>query len=108
VQATTAEIKGFTGLGQGTPPSLAPGGQPNLPQTPLSPILPGTPGRAAPGQISTGGGTSTPIASSPDDDGERGGILLGVAGAGLLLLLATAEADRRKMVRAQREISVEA
>jgi hypothetical protein len=40
-------------------------------------------------------------------DGSRGGVLAGVAAGGLLLLLATAEADRRKMRRAQREIPLE-
>jgi hypothetical protein len=107
VQATTAEIQGFTGLGQGSPLPTLPI-LPSLPQNPSSAALPNLPGRPGPGQINTGGGATAPIASSPDDDGERGGVLLGVAGGGLLLLLATAEADRRKMVRAQREISLEA
>ncbi|MEQ1786298.1 MAG: hypothetical protein ABL966_04540, partial [Acidimicrobiales bacterium] len=41
-------------------------------------------------------------------EGERGGALLGVGAGGLLLLLASAEGDRRKMRRAQREIPLEA
>ncbi|MGK2949458.1 MAG: hypothetical protein ACSLFP_12835, partial [Acidimicrobiales bacterium] len=42
-----------------------------------------------------------------DFTGERGGALLGVGAGGLLLLLASAEGDRRKMRRAQREIPLE-
>lgn len=42
-----------------------------------------------------------------DIKGERGGPLLAVGAGGILLLLATAEGDRRKMRRAQREIPTE-
>ncbi len=106
VQATTSEFVGFEGLGQLAP--LAP--LPDLPDTGIAPLddlgdlgnLPvdlGTKNRD--------GRTASPIADV-DEDGERGGILLAVAGGGLLLLAGTAEADRRKMRRAQREILQEA
>ena len=58
----------------------------------------------------TGGNTVTTPATKTiaKVDGGRGGLLAGVSAGGLLLLLATAEADRRKMRRAQREIPLEA
>ncbi len=106
VKATTSEFVGFGGLGEVGPlpdlgvlpdvgllPPVDLGG---LPSGPID--LGGSPGGT--------GGVAAPIAEV--DDGERGGILLGVAGGGLLLLLGTAEADRRKMRRAQREILQEA
>jgi hypothetical protein len=112
VQATTSEISGFGGLGV-TPllPDL-----PDLPSVDVPDLglggsgfssSPGIADTGAPVDLSGGGGTtaSQPIA---DVDGERGGILLGVAAGGLALLLLTAEADRRKMRRAQREIPLEA
>jgi hypothetical protein len=59
--------------------------------------------------VDLGGDGGTPAAQPiADVDGERGGVLLGVAAGGLALLLLTAEADRRKMRRAQREIPLEA
>ena len=107
VQATTSEITGFSGLGV-------------VPALPSTPILPGVsvppidlglgntgvpPVLNDPGDL-TGAATPKPIADL--DDGERGGVLLGVAAGGLLLLLLTAELDRRKMRRAQRDILLEA
>jgi len=53
-----------------------------------------------------GGGTSGLTEPIADVAGERGGALALVGATGLLLLLASAEADRRKMRRAQREIPV--
>jgi hypothetical protein len=113
VQATTSEISAFGGLGV----------------TPVLPALPDVPGVSTPdlglgsGGFS-GGGAALPDTGAPVDlggdggtpaaqpiadvDGERGGVLLGVAAGGLALLLLTAEADRRKMRRAQREIPLEA
>lgn len=106
VTATTSDISGFAfGQAPGAPalPSLTPAVPP---LGNLTPNLGNAPanlgGSSAPG---TGGTATQPIA---DEDGERGGILLGVAGGGLALLLLTAEADRRKMRRAQREIFQEA
>lgn len=123
VQATTNELKLFQGLG-------ALGALPPLPA--LSPVsggvLGGTGGRTTAGG-GTISGTNTPATDtgaggeaasgdggepSVDDaldaaaDGSRGGALAGVGAAGLLLLLATAEGDRRKMRRAMREIPMEA
>jgi hypothetical protein len=117
VQATTAAINQFSGLG-------------NLPQIPqdtssigngndldLGSTTGGTDlgdlgtdtsstgaGGKAPGSSSGGNHVTKPIA---DVNGSRGGTLAAVGAAGLLLLLATAEADRRKMRRAQREIPLE-
>lgn len=113
VQASTGEIAGFTGLGDvpalpdlgGTDGTdfgssdLGVGadlGSTDLGSTPTSPDGPAV----------TGGDTDTEPIS--DVDGKRGGVLAGVAGVGLALLLLTAEADRRKMRRAQREIPLEA
>lgn len=109
VQATTAEIQGFTGLGVLPPlPNLA---DPNVPLSPTAPSAPGvdtgvdvvTP----PASDNTGSPTPTPTEPIVDLEGDRGGALLGVGAGGLLLLLATAEGDRRKMRRAQREIPLE-
>jgi hypothetical protein len=120
VQATTAALNRFTGLGQlGSLP-------------PLSGNLPAS-GNVGTGTLGAGSGRTTPPANvgtpaadqtadagtaapeSPIDDavdaaaeGSRGGALAGVGAAGLLLLLATAEGDRRKMRRALREIPMEA
>lgn len=118
VQATTDEIEGFDGLGVlPDPPVLD-----DLPDLPPSFDTPDFGGGfdtdfgdvAAP-PVSEGSGsspssrtpTSTPTQPIADVDGERGGVLLGVGAAGLLLLLATAEGDRRKMRRAMREIPLE-
>ncbi len=71
---------------------------------------------ATPSQPTTSGTDSSP--SQPVDEvaigdvdevsGRRGGPLVGVGLAGLLLLAALAEGDRRKMRRAQRSIPLEA
>lgn len=107
VTATTAEITGFAfGQGPGAPalPSIDTPLVPGLGD--LTPNLGNTPANLGNSSGGTGGTAATqPIA---DSDGERGGVLLGVAGGGLALLLLTAEADRRKMRRAQREIFQEA
>ncbi len=112
VQATTAELGGFEGLG-------------DLPALPATPDLPpvdtgafgadGTGSEVASPPVAGGpSGPSSPTgptgSTSPISafEGERGGALLGVGAGGLLLLLASAEGDRRKMRRAQREIPLEA
>ena len=111
VQATTAEIDGFDGLG------VIP------PLTPVTPSAPSSPSLGSSGSPSVGAPT-TPAATDTDTDtssgdqeavspisdfaGKRGGALLGVGAGGLLMLLASAEADRRKMRHAQREIPLEA
>jgi hypothetical protein len=114
VSATTTEISGFGGLGVAPPlPPLTvdlPGtGSPDLGLGTGSGLGSGsTPdlgGSGAPTGTGSGTTATEPIA---DVDGERGGILLGVSAGGLLLMLLTAEADRRKMRRAQREIPLEA
>ncbi len=117
VQATTADIEGFGGLGV-LPPL------PDLPDLGGLPSDLGTPDVgggsfdgsdvAAPplagGKTTTNTPTSSTTPTQPIADvvGDRGGALLGVGAGGLLLLLATAEGDRRKMRRAQREIPLEA
>jgi hypothetical protein len=107
VQATTAEISGFGGLGVGEVPALTDLGGGSLGDLPLDaglpPALP-TDG-VSPGGPGNGETAAEPI--SDTDDGDRGGTLLAIGAGGLLLLLATAEADRRKMRRAQREILLE-
>lgn len=112
VQATTASINQFR---FGSLPKLADlppvlplpspsvgapsvGVTPNAaPATPPAAAAP--PAEAAPEKVPT-----APIA---DLAGERGGVMAMIGGGGLLLLLATAEADRRKMQRALREIPLE-
>ena len=107
MQATTSEISEFSGLG--VVPDLA--NTPNVPSVNLPPIDLGDTGLNSPLVLNDPGdltGTNTPTPIAELGDGERGGVLLGVAGGGLLLLLLTAELDRRKMRRAQREILLEA
>jgi hypothetical protein len=80
-------------------PSITTGG------TPAIPAVPGTPAGPAPAP------TENPVeevAEEIADDGSRGGVMAAVAGGGLLLLLLSAEADRRKMRRAQRDFPLEA
>jgi hypothetical protein len=113
VQATTAEIQGFEGLGVIPPLAGSTDGSslPDLSGTDSGslPDLSGTDSGSTGGATATAGGSETkkPI-SDTDDDGKRGGALAAIGGGGLLLLLLTAEADRRKMRRAQREIPLEA
>lgn len=113
VQATTADFKQFQfgllpalpslppigGLG---PAVLSGGSQPNLGATPAA-------ASPAAGTAGTGGTTET-VKAKPIADfaGERGGLMALIGGGGLLLLLGTAEADRRKMQQALREIPLEA
>jgi hypothetical protein len=121
VQATTAALNRFTGLGQGgSLPSLA-GNLPASGNLSGSGALNSGAGRSVPpANVATpgadqGAGAGTAAPETPIDDaveaaaeGSRGGALAAVGGAGLLLLLATAEGDRRKMRRALREIPMEA
>jgi hypothetical protein len=115
VQATTADIAGFDGLGVlpdlpdlgGVVPDLGDTSTPDLGGTDL------TGGAVDVGDTpdtTTTGDDSSPTPTKPivELEGDRGGALLGVGAGGLLLLLATAEGDRRKMRRAQREIPLEA
>jgi hypothetical protein len=117
VQATTAEIDAF----EFTP----------LPPLPDLPALGGGLGGGGIGAVPSGSGSSiaapapepataaAPESSSAADSeldtqpisdlvGERGGWMALVGGGGLAALLATAEADRRKMRHALREIPLEA
>lgn len=123
VQATTAALNRFSGLGGsgGSLPSLS-GSLPasgNLGSGVLDATgtRTGTAGNVAtPGaNQATGSGGAATTPEAPIDDaveaateGSRGGALAAVGGVGLLLLLATAEGDRRKMRRALREIPMEA
>jgi hypothetical protein len=109
VQATTAEINGFEF-------ELLPT---------LPPVVPDLPTGGAAPPIGAGGASPT-SAASPEETaatdplpeavatpissltGERGGVMALIAGGGLLLLLASAEADRRKMRSALRAIPLEA
>lgn len=111
VQATTAEIQQFSFPDFGSLPPLL--GTPAVPGS----FTPGSPGSSAvvPGAASAGdaspdqGDTTTRVATQPIAGfaGERGGLMALVAGSGLALVAATAEADRRKMQRALREIPLE-
>jgi hypothetical protein len=118
VQATTAEIDAFEFGALPPLPALPPvpslDGSGSLGGVPsgATPSL-GTPGAAAPGEAGAGdAGSSTgdEVATEPIADiaGERGGWMALVGGSGLAALLATAEADRRKMRHALREIPLEA
>ncbi len=112
VQATTAEISQFQfgGLPTYTPPG--PTQLPTLPTIPPTPASPGTVGPApAPPPATTGSSTGprpTPTQRIAAVAGERGGLLALIGGGGLALLLATAEADRRKMRHALRAVPLEA
>ena len=115
VQATTKESAAFQGLGNIPPLDNGTTGGVDLTDlgatggTDLGDLgtdLGATTGGSAPTLGNKGGG-STPTKPIANVDGSRGGTLAAVGAAGLLLLLATAEADRRKMRRAQREIPME-
>ena len=66
---------------------------------------------AAPGAAGVGSDAEPDaVAAAPVSSfaGERGGVMALIGAGGLLTLLGTAEGDRRKMRRAQREIPLEA
>lgn len=110
VRASTAALKLFEGLGQlpplpPLPPALPP--TPALSGLPGRPAVPGTPGARVPGSNTPAAEDSGPIERVVDTDGERGGAMAMVGAGGLLLLLAVAEADRRKMRSAQRAVPME-
>ena len=107
VQATTSELGGFSGLGLVPALPDLPSFDDGLGSLPVGSDLPDL-GSGSSGSGSNTGGAATPKPISDDVDGKRGGVLLGVGALGLVLLLLTAEADRRKMRRAQREIPLEA
>jgi len=110
VQATTAEINAFKFASLPPLPSLPPvaptlsgarvatpaAGSVATPTAPAQPVAPAAPEETMP---------AAPISAFK---GERGGLMALIAGGGLLLLLGTAEADRRKMRSALREIPLEA
>ncbi len=110
VRASTAAIKLFEGLGQlpplpPLPPALSP--TPAIPGLPGRPATAGTPGTRVPGATTPTAEDSGPLERVVDTDGERGGAMAMVGAGGLLLLIAVAEADRRKMRSAQRAIPME-
>lgn len=118
VQATTAEIQRFEFA---LPPAL-----PALPALPApslgsagTPATPGRPGSSfGPSSTPTAATTPTAELATPDEIAsssanasfadERGGILAAIGAGGLLLMLGTAEGDRRKMRSAQRALPMEA
>lgn len=112
VQATTADFTQFQFGALPPMPSLppvaglsSPGG---LGATPARPsVTPAAP--AAPETVTTPGAEET-VTAAPISGivGERGGLMALIGGGGLVLLLATAEADRRKMQHALRQIPLEA
>lgn len=118
VQASSSAITLFSGLGDLPPlPPLSPASA-ATPGSPGTPARPGTPGGTASAPTAAGStATAAPAATSGETPlqevadilpGERGGKMLAVGLGGLLALFATAEGDRRKMRRAQREIPLEA
>ena len=107
VQATTRAITGFQGLGEFTPlPPLTP---------PPSVTVPAATPTTVTAEVSTTTAAvdeeepEREVAAAPisDDDGARGGALAAVSAIGLLALLASAEADRRKMRRSLRLLPTE-
>lgn len=116
VQATSGEVAqnqfklgGFGGGLQSNPqanPSASLGGSSSagsLGGASRPATTPTTTSAAAPSSGNQQAGAQTPAAATKLK-GKRGGALAGVGLAGLLLLAAAAEGDRRKMRRAQREI----
>ena len=113
VQATTAAINAFQfGLLPALPslPTLTPNlgggvgkGTPALSGAVGAPAA--APAAATPPAAAAEEATTSPIAEL---SGERGGLMALIAGGGLAALLASAEADRRKMRHAMREIPLEA
>ncbi|MFP5256126.1 MAG: hypothetical protein ACLGI8_09780 [Acidimicrobiia bacterium] len=118
VQATTSEINAFQFPSLPPLPDLGPApalGGPALsggsaPSLSGSTPAPATAPPASTGSSSSAGEASEEVATAPIVDlaGERGGLMALVAGGGLAALLASAEADRRKMRHALREIPLEA
>jgi len=109
VQATTAEIDAFQFALLPALPSLPPlGGGAAFGGS--SAGLANVPGATAPAAGAADAAASEPVETEPIADvlGERGGLLALVGAGGLLALLASAEADRRKMQHALREIPLEA
>jgi hypothetical protein len=112
VQATSRDLvatcffcpKG--GISAATP--VAPIALPSI-STPSAPSLPSLPPAVAtPVAAATTPAVSRPAAPASTVDEKRGGALAAVAGIGLALMVAVAEADRRKMRAAQRLVPVEA
>lgn len=108
VRATTADFKKFQfgGIKLPTLPSVTP-----LPTLPLIPTIPGVPATVGGTNVSPtapSGPEKSPAAPIVDVSGTRGGWLALIGGLGLVLLIATAEADRRKMQHALSVIPLEA
>ena len=117
VQATTSEIQRFEFALPPALPALAPtlgAGSPGIAGTAGTTSNRPTTAPATTQPEATGGaGTAAPdeqIAAAPIAGfaGERGGIMALIGGGGLLLMLGTAEGDRRKMRSAQRALPMEA
>ncbi len=105
VQATTAEIKRFQfeGLPNFTLPGEALPTLPPIAGIPSAPSVAPTSAAAVPSP----GQSTSPAKPVVDLSGSRGGWLAAIGGLGIILLLATAEADRRKMQHALHAIPVE-
>lgn len=108
VRATTADFERFQfgGIPLPTLPSVTP-----LPTLPLIPSIPGSPATVGGSDVeptAPSGPDKSPAAPIVDVSGTRGGWLALIGGLGLVLLIATAEADRRKMQHALRVIPLEA
>jgi hypothetical protein len=116
VSASTGDV--VTSHFLGAIPTFNPNDNSALPSTDLSPIVSGTGFASLPpadgGLAPATGATAAPTATTHGArtiaaaKGTRGGRLAALAAGTLLLLAAVAEADRRKMRRAQRMIPAEA
>jgi hypothetical protein len=111
VQATTADFAQFQFGALPALPSLAPVGGSSSTFSGASPSQLGTataPTAAASADTSAAAPEKVETAPIAKLAGERGGLMALIGGGGLALLLGTAEADRRKMQHALREIPLEA
>jgi hypothetical protein len=115
VQAASAAINAFQFPSLAPLPPLQPASLGVAGAAATAGSRPSTPAVAAPAASSAAAAPAAPAAQSgPVEEiadvipGTRGGPLLYVGLGGLAALMATAEADRRKMRRAQREIPLEA
>lgn len=111
VQATTAD---FTQFQFGALPGFTPPAEIDLPTSPLiAPSLPTIASGAAPtpqaaaAPVPTARTAPTPTKPIVNAVGERGGLLALIGGLGIVLLLASAEADRRKMRHALNVLPLE-
>lgn len=118
VQATTSELALYSGLGQLPPLPPLSAARPATDGSLRSGVTGGVPTGTPPASVGAPPVTGPPAAAASAATeleavdaaalGERFGPMFGVGTAGLAALMAAADADRRKMRRAQRQIPAEA